>query len=711
MNNTISQISSLLSLQQWQVKNTLELLIDQAATVPFISRYRKEATGELDEVVIENIRLLHIKLTELAKRREFILLTITQQGNLTDMLKTAIDNASTIEQLEDIYLPFKPKRRTRATIAREAGLEPLSKTIMFRDEKDIENQAPKYLNDEITDVQKAIAGAMDIVAEWVSENSSIRSIVREAFVREAIIEAKGVKTKMSDDSKFANYYNHNESLRRISTNRFLALARAEREGELKVKISIDTENITDRLKNYYNRNNCQNRYKDLAIEDSYKRLISPSIETEIRSLQKEKADNSAIEVFSSNLKQLLLAPALGEKRILAIDPGFRSGCKIVCIDANGNLLHNENIYPHEPQREWTMAQKKLSTMVESYKIDAIAIGDGTASRETEKLVKSIVFNRKVNVFIVSEDGASIYSASAVAREEFADYDVTVRGAVSIGRRLQDPLAELVKIDAKSLGVGEYQHDVDQTKLKSTLDFVVESCVNKVGVNLNTASYNILTYISGIGATVAKNITKYRAENGDFKSRKELLKVPRLGAKVYEQAIGFLRIQNSIEPLDNSAVHPESYALVKSIAKDLAVSTNELIGNEKLVGSIDIKKYITESVGEITLKDIVKELAKPAIDPRSEVKVFEFASDIHTIKDLKIGRQLNGIVSNITSFGAFVNIGIKQDGLVHISQMAREFISSPTQVVSLHQHVVVEIVEVDESRGRISLSMLIDDAKI
>ena len=707
MNNITLQISNILSIKEWQVKNTLELLIDQSATVPFISRYRKEATGELDEVAIENIRLLHLKLTELAKRREFIVTTITQQGNMTDALMSSIDNVTAIEQLEDIYLPFKPKRRTRATIAREAGLEPLSKTILFRDDKSIESQASSYINNEVKDVQHAIIGAMDIVAELVSENSTIRSIVRENFNREATIEAKGVKGKMNDQSKFANYYDHNESLRRISTNRFLALARAEREGELKVKISIDTENISDRLKHYYNKNGCQNKYKDLAIEDSYKRLIYPSIETEIRAAQKQKADQSAIDIFSSNLKQLLLASPLGEKRILAIDPGFRSGCKIVCIDANGNLLHNENIYPHEPQKDWSMAQKKLSTMVESYKIDAIAIGDGTASRETEKLVKSVHFDREIKLFIVSEDGASIYSASSVAREEFSDFDVTVRGAISIGRRLQDPLAELVKIEPKSLGVGEYQHDVDQTKLKAALGFVVESCVNKVGVNLNTASYHILTYISGIGATLAKNITKYRTDNGDFKSRKELLKVPRLGQKVYEQAAGFLRIPNSIEPLDNSAVHPESYALVKTIAKDLGVSTGELIGNDKLVSSIDLNKYIGSSIGEITLKDIVKELAKPSLDPRSEIKAFEFASDVNTIKDLKVGRQLNGIVSNITSFGAFVNIGIKQDGLVHISQMAREFITSPTQVISLHQYVVVEIMEVDELRGRISLTMLID----
>lgn len=705
MENIIAKIAQNLSLKQWQVKNTLELLLEKSATIPFISRYRKEATGELDEVIIENIRLLYTKLAELNKRKLYVIETITELGNMSDEIHGLINSVDNMEQLEDIFLPYKPKRRTRATIARELGLESLAKCVFNKSTDDVDYQSSKYVNNDVSDEQKAIDGAMDIVAEWISENISVRSIVRETFKREAVISSKGVKAKMNDKSKFANYYDFNEPLKRISANRLLALFRGEREGELKVKISIDTDNIIDRLKSFHNKNGSYNKYKNLAIEDSYKRLVYPSIETEIRAIYKQQADESAIKIFSSNLKQLLLASPLGTKRILAIDPGFRSGCKVVCLDSNGNFLHNENIYPHEPQKEWTMAQKKLSTMVESYKIDSIAIGDGTASRETEKLIKSIHFDRKINVFMVSEDGASIYSASSVAREEFPDYDVTVRGAISIGRRLQDPLAELVKIEPKSLGVGEYQHDVDQSKLKEMLNFVVESCVNKVGVNLNTASYHILTHISGIGATLAKNITKYRAENGEFSSRKELLKVPRLGQKVFEQAVGFLRITNSSEPLDNSAVHPESYHIAYSIAKDLGTDIKSLIGNKDLISKIDISKYKNDKVGEITLKDIVGELSKPSIDPRSAAIVFEFASDVHTIDDLYIGRVLNGIVSNITSFGAFVDIGIKQDGLVHISQIASKFISSPTDVLSLHQHVIVKVVDVDKSRNRISLSMI------
>lgn len=699
-------ISKDLSLNNWQVKNTLNLLVEQSATVPFISRYRKEATGELDEVVIEAIRIQYHKLIELDKRRKYVIDTVTEQGVMTDKLFESINNVQFIEQLEDIFLPYKPKRRTRATIARENGLEPLANQIFVKSSSELETQASRFVKGDIDSSESALNGAMDIFAEQVSENVTIRSMVRDAFKHSSIIKSVAVKSRITPESKYRNYYDFSESLKRISANRLLALLRGEREGELKVKITIDADIIVNRLKVFYNKNGNSNKYKDLAIADSYKRLIYPSIETEIRGIYKQKADESAIKIFSSNLKQLLLAAPLGAKRILAIDPGFRSGCKVVCVDSNGDLLHSENIYPHEPQKEWTLAQKKLSTLVESYKIDAIAIGDGTASRETDKLVKSIYFNRSVNLYIVSEDGASIYSASSVAREEFADYDVTVRGSVSIGRRLQDPLAELVKIDPKSLGVGEYQHDVDQTKLKEALYFVVESCVNKVGVNLNTASYHILTYISGIGATLAKNITKYRTENGEFLSRKELLKVPRLGQKVFEQAAGFLRIQNANEPLDNSAVHPESYHIVKTIAKDLSVDIGSLVGCDDLLSKVDIKKYAINGVGEITVRDILNELAKPSLDPRKAAAVFEFASDVHAITDLEVGRVLNGIVSNITSFGAFVNIGIKQDGLVHISQICVEFITSPTDVISLHQHVEVKVIEVDITRGRIALSMIL-----
>ncbi len=701
--NIENKISLSLNIEQWRVDNALKLM-SEGATIPFISRYRKEATGVLDEVQLGEIKKLFDKFTELEKRRKFVIDTITESGSMTNELHIRLLEVTDMEVLEDLYLPYKPKRRTRATIAREAGLEPLAKYLMNHSEREIDSYAHKFINDSIDSTTKAINGAEDIVAEWVSENSTIRAIVRDTFHREAIVSSRAVKSKMSAQSKFSGYYEFDEALKRIAPNRLLALFRGENEGELSLKFNIDTDKICQRLESFYSKTTLLNTYKSAAIIDSYKRLISPSIETEIRGIYKSKADDSAIKIFSENLKQLLLASPLGEKSVLALDPGFRTGCKLVCLDSNGNLVHNETIYPHEPKNEWAMAQKKISRLVETYKIQAIAIGDGTAGRETEKLIKSIHFNTNIEVYVVSEDGASIYSASSVAREEFPDYDVTVRGAVSIGRRLIDPLAELVKIDPKSLGVGEYQHDVEQSKLKSELDFVVESCVNRVGVNLNTASYHILTYISGIGATLAKNITSYRAENGDFNSRAELLNVPRLGKKVFEQAAGFLRIKNGSEPLDASSLHPENYALVRKIAKDLSVDCKELIGNKTLLENIDINKYIDKKVGEITLRDIIKELEKPSLDPRTKAKAFEFAEDVSSLSDLTVGRVLEGIVTNITSFGAFVDIGIKQDGLVHISQMCDKFISSPTEVVKLHQVVKVKVLEIDSERKRLSLSM-------
>lgn len=697
--NNLNIIATELNIPLKKIESAVQLLVEQAATIPFVSRYRKEATGGLDEVQLEAILLRYQKLVEIEKRKEAITLSITEQGVMTAELKTKIENCYDLNKLEDIYLPYKPKRRTRATIAKEKGLEPLAVLMMVKSERELESAATKF-----GDVKEALDGASDIVAEWVSENEKVRDIVRTQYTRGGVLVAKVVKKKESEGAKFAGYFDYKEPLKKVTPNRYLAVCRGENEGILKVSVEVDGEVVMDRLMGYYENNNRCSSYKKAAIKDSYQRLISPSIENEIRSLTKESSDEKAIKIFTANLRQLLLAAPLGGTSLLAIDPGFRTGCKVVCLDKAGDLLINDTIYPHPPHGAEVEARRKIEGLIKKYNIEAIAIGDGTAGRETESFINSIIAGTNIKLFTVSEDGASIYSASAVAREEFPDYDVTVRGAVSIGRRLIDPMAELVKIDPKSIGVGEYQHDVEQSKLKNALTLVVESCVSNVGVNLNTASYHVLTYVSGIGKTLAKNITEYRSAAGAFKSRKELLKVPRLGAKVYEQAAGFLRISNGVNPLDNSSVHPESYAIVEAMAKDLKVKTGELIGNKELISKIDTAKYVTAEVGVVTISEILNELVKPMVDPRGEVVAMEFADDVKSIDDLTEGRELDGIVTNITSFGAFVDIGVKQDGLVHISNMADRYVSSPLDVVSLHQRVRVRVMEIDRVRGRIGLTM-------
>jgi len=687
-----------------QVKNTIELL-DEGATIPFISRYRKERTGSLDEVAIASVKESYDKFLEIEKRKATILKTIEEQDQLTDELKDKINNCFDATELEDIYLPYKPKRKTRASKAKELGLEPLAKIIMKQHERDIETRAASFVNDEVEDIDAALLGARDIIAEWVNENQVAREIVRNSYTQKAVIAAKMVKGKEEEGAKYGDYFEWSEPLKKCPSHRFLAMQRGEKEGFLKIGAAPDPEEVLPRLKGFFvkGQTSASDQVED-AVSDSYKRLLSPSIENETVTLYKEKADDEAIRVFSENLRQLLLAPPLGQKRVLAIDPGYRTGCKVVCIDAQGELLHNETIYPHPPQKEMGKAKKKLDSLVDAYKIEAIAIGNGTASRETEAFVRGTKFNRDIQVFVVSEDGASVYSASKTAREEFPQYDVTVRGSVSIGRRLMDPLAELVKIDPKSIGVGQYQHDVDQTKLKEALDRVVESAVNMVGVNLNTSSYHLLTYVSGLGPSLAKNIVAYRNENGAFESRKALKKVPRLGAKAFEQAAGFLRISDPKNPLDNTAVHPESYPVVEQMAKDLGCRITDLINDKSLREKIDLKKYLTDEIGLPTLQDIMEELEKPGRDPRQTIKVFEFAKDIYSIDDLKPGMKLPGIVTNITNFGAFVDVGVKQDGLVHISQLADRYISNPADVVKLHQHVEVRVIEVDAVRKRIQLSM-------
>lgn len=697
--NNLNIIATELNIPLKKIESAVQLLVEQAATIPFVSRYRKEATGGLDEVQLEAILLRYQKLVEIEKRKEAITLSITEQGVMTAELKTKIESCYDLNKLEDIYLPYKPKRRTRATIAKEKGLEPLAVLMMVKSERELESAATKF-----GDVKEALDGASDIVAEWVSENEKVRDIVRTQYTRGGVLVAKVVKKKESEGAKFAGYFDYKEPLKKVTPNRYLAVCRGENEGILKVSVEVDGEVVMDRLMGYYENNNRCSSYKKAAIKDSYQRLISPSIENEIRSLTKESSDEKAIKIFTANLRQLLLAAPLGGTSLLAIDPGFRTGCKVVCLDKAGDLLINDTIYPHPPHGAEAEARRKIEGLIKKYNIEAIAIGDGTAGRETESFINSIIAGTNIKLFTVSEDGASIYSASAVAREEFPDYDVTVRGAVSIGRRLIDPMAELVKIDPKSIGVGEYQHDVEQSKLKNALTLVVESCVSNVGVNLNTASYHVLTYVSGIGKTLAKNITEYRSAAGAFKSRKELLKVPRLGAKVYEQAAGFLRISNGVNPLDNSSVHPESYAIVEAMAKDLKVKTGELIGNKELISKIDTAKYVTSEVGVVTISEILNELVKPMVDPRGEVVAMEFADDVKSIDDLTEGRELDGIVTNITSFGAFVDIGVKQDGLVHISNMADRYVSSPLDVVSLHQRVRVRVMEIDRVRGRIGLTM-------
>ena len=700
-------IASALNIAERQVENTLSLL-NGGATIPFISRYRKEATGGLDEVQIGEIKERSDKLCEIAKRKETILKTIEEQGKLTADLKKRIDACWDATELEDIYLPYKPKRKTRAEVARQKGLEPLATILMMQRENNLSSRVRSFIKGEVKDEEDALKGARDIIAEQVSEDERSRNQIRNQFSRQAIITSKVVKGKEEEAAKYKDYFDFSEPLKSCTSHRLLAIRRGEAEGLLKVSISPNDEECTERLERSYVRGNneCSRQVQE-AVRDAYKRLLKPSIETEFAALSKEKADEEAIRVFAGNLRQLLLAPPLGQKRVMGIDPGYRTGCKIVCLDAQGNLLHNETIYPHPPKSEHGVSSRKLTKLVEQYQVEAIAIGNGTASRETEAFVTNQRYDRKLQVFVVSEDGASIYSASKIAREEFPEYDVTVRGAVSIGRRLMDPLAELVKIEAKSIGVGQYQHDVDQTALKKSLDMTVESCVNSVGVNLNTASRHLLTYISGLGPTLAQNIVDYRAENGAFTSRKELMKVPRMGAKAFEQCAGFLRIPDAKNPLDNSAVHPESYAVVEHIAKDMKCSVEDLIKNKEIRSQIDIKKYVTDKVGLPTLTDIMEELEKPGRDPRQAIKVFEFDKNVKTIDDLKEGMVLPGIVTNITNFGCFVDVGIKENGLVHVSQLCRQFVSDPTTVVSIHQHVQVKVVSIDRERKRIGLTMILD----
>ena len=702
-----NMIASALNIAERQVSNTLSLL-NRGATIPFISRYRKEATGGLDEVQIGEIKERYDKLTEMAKRKETILKTIDEQGKLTADLKKRIEACWDATELEDIYLPYKPKRKTRAEVARQKGLEPLATILMMQRENNLMARVRTFVKGEVKDEEDALKGARDIIAEQVSEDERSRNQLRNQFARQAIITSKVVKGKEEEAAKYKDYFDFSEPLKRCTSHRLLAIRRGEAEGLLKVSISPDDEECTERLERSYVRGTgeCSQQVKE-AVRDAYKRLLKPSIETEFAVLSKEKADEEAIRVFAGNLRPLLLAPPLGQKRVMGIDPGYRTGCKVVCLDAQGNLLHNETIYPHPPKSEHALSARKITKLVEQYQIEAIAIGNGTASRETEAFVTNQRYDRKLQVFVVSEDGASIYSASKIAREEFPEYDVTVRGAVSIGRRLMDPLAELVKIEAKSIGVGQYQHDVDQTALKKSLDMTVESCVNSVGVNLNTASRHLLTYVSGLGPALAQNIVDYRAENGAFSSRKELMKVPRMGAKAFEQCAGFLRIPGAKNPLDNSAVHPESYAVVEHIAKDLKCSVEDLIKNKELRSQIDIKKYVTDQIGLPTLTDIMAELEKPGRDPRQAIKVFEFDKNVKTIDDLKEGMVLPGIVTNITNFGCFVDVGIKENGLVHVSQLCRQFVSDPTTIVSIHQHVQVKVLSIDRERKRISMTMILD----
>lgn len=700
----INSISNLLSIEKIQVKNTINLL-SEGATVPFISRYRKEMTGSLDEVQIAQIKDELAKLEEIDKRKETILKAIDEQGKLTDELKTKIDAADSLTELEDIYLPYKQKRKTRGTKAKDKGLEPLAKILMSQQDIDVELKAEEYLSDEVENTEDALLGARDIIAEWINESQIARNRIRREYKHEAIIISKIVKNKEEEGQKYSDYFEWKELLKKCPSHRFLAMRRGEIEGFLRLSIEIDEDKALDILENIFVKsNNASSEQIVIATKDSFKRLMSASMETEFKSLTKEFADEKAIKVFADNMRQLLLSSPLGQKRVLAIDPGFRSGCKVVCIDAQGNLLYNENIYPHQPQNERKQAAKKILSMVDAYKVDAIAIGNGTASRETESFIRNLKYKDDIQVFVVSEDGASVYSASKVAREEFPQYDVTVRGAVSIGRRLMDPLAELVKIDPKSVGVGQYQHDVDQTKLKEKLDQVVESCVNLVGVNVNTASKHLLTYVAGLGPQLAQNIVDYRKENGTIKSRKELKKIKRMGDKAFQQCAGFLRIDNSNNPLDNSAVHPESYHIAEKMAKDNSCDLLDLIKTEKIRKSINLEQYVSDEIGMPTLTDIMNELAKPGRDPRTKIKVFEFAKDIYSINDIRIGMEVPGIVTNITNFGAFVDIGIKQDGLVHISNMADKYISDPNEIVSLHQHLKVKIIDIDIQRKRIQLSM-------
>ena len=699
----ISLIASRLSHHEWQVENVIRL-IEDGATIPFISRYRKEMTGSLDEVQINHIKGEYEKLVELDKRREAIIRSIEEQDKMNPDLLERLNAAVNITEMEDLYLPYRPKRKTRASVARDKGLEPLAEALMKQEMHDPAAEAEKYLSDEVESADHALQGARDIIAEWINEDETARKKIRKLFSKDAVIKSMLVKGKEEEGAKYRDYFEWDEILSKCPSHRLLAMRRGEDEGFLRINIMPDEERAIELLNEIFVRADNESSEQILAaVKDSWKRLLGPSMETEFRNISKEKADEEAIKVFVDNLRQLLLAPPLGEKRVLAIDPGYRTGCKIVCLDNQGKLLHNETIFPHPPQNQTALSVKKISSLVNSHKIEAIAIGNGTASRETEDLVKWIKFESDIKVFVVSEAGASVYSASQVAREEFPDYDVTVRGAVSIGRRLMDPLAELVKIDPKSIGVGQYQHDVDQAKLQESLDDVVVSCVNAVGVEVNTASKHLLTYVSGLGPQLAGNIIEFRNENGPFSSRQQFKKVKRMGDKAFEQCAGFLRINNADNPLDKSAVHPESYHIVGEMASDKGISVEELIKDEEKISNIEIKKYVTEDVGLPTLEDIIAELKKPGRDPRSEIKEFKFA-DVRSIEDLSEGMVVPGIVTNITRFGAFVDIGVKNDGLVHISNMAKGFIKDPGDIVKLHQHVKVKIIGVDIERNRIQLSL-------
>ena len=690
------------------IQKTVQLL-QEDCTIPFISRYRKDTTGNLDEVQIENIAKLQKEYEAVVKRKEAILKSIEEQKALTPELEKKIQQSFDLQELEDFYLPYKKKKKTKADVARENGLEPLAKIIMAQNNDDVDFLSTKYLNDNVINEEAALQGARDIIAEWINENIFVRKQLRRLYQRKATIKTKVVKSKKDDEGaqKFNQYFDWSEPLTKAPSHRLLAMLRAENEGFIKFKVEVELEEAYDMIDELVLKGqNKTTSHMQLAIEDSYKRLLNPAISNETLQEAKAKADANSIQVFANNLGQLLLAPPLGEKRILAIDPGFRSGCKIVCLDEKGDLLYNETIYPHAPQNETAMAMKKIKSIVNAYNVDAISIGNGTASRETEFFIKKIAFDRPVQVFIVSEAGASVYSASKIAREEFPDYDVTVRGSVSIGRRLSDPLAELVKIDPKAIGVGQYQHDVDQTKLKEELDSTVIRCVNSVGININTASKHLLSYVSGIGEKLAENIVTYRSENGPFEDRKQLKKVPRLGEKAYQQGAAFIRIKEGKNPLDNSAVHPEAYSIVEKMAKDLKLKVNDLIGDKEKTALIKAENYITPEIGLLTLKDIIKELEKPGLDPRKAAKVFEFDPNVKTIKDLHTGMILNGIVNNITNFGCFVDLGIKESGLVHISQLKAGFVSDVNEVVKLHQHVTVKVTEVDEDRKRIQLTMVL-----
>jgi uncharacterized protein len=706
--NAIQFIQSQVNTAPKNIENTIKLL-DEDCTIPFISRYRKDQTGNLDEVVIEQIAKRKKQYDEIVKRKEAILKSIEEQQALTPELAKKIQDSFDLQELEDYYLPYKKKKKTKADVARENGLEPLAKIIMAQNNDDVEFIASRYLNDKVVNEDEALQGARDIIAEWINENTYVRKLLRRLFTRTATITTKVVKTKKDDENaqKFSQYFDWSENITKAPAHRLLAMLRAENEGFIKIKVEIESDDAVTNIEDaIIKRNNDCTPHLKLAIEDSYKRLLTPAISNETLQEAKAKADANSIQVFASNLSQLLLAPPLGEKRILAIDPGYRSGCKVVCLDEKGDLLYNETIYPHAPQHEDAIAMKKIRSMVNAYKIDAISIGNGTASRETEFFIKKIAFDKPLQVFVVSEAGASVYSASKIAREEFPNFDVTVRGSVSIGRRLSDPLAELVKIDPKSIGVGQYQHDVDQTKLKEELDTTVIRCVNSVGININTASKSLLSYVSGIGEKLAENIVQYRNENGPFHDRKELKKVPRLGEKAYQQGAAFIRIANAKNPLDGSAVHPEAYPIVEKMAKDLKISVNELIANKEKTAQIKPESYVTTEIGILGLKDIIKELEKPGLDPRKSAKIFEFDPNVKSIKDVRIGMIVTGIVNNITNFGCFVDIGIKESGLVHISQLKAGFVSDVNEVVKLHQHVEVKVTDVDEDRKRIQLSMIL-----